>query len=128
MWSTATDERTKDSVCSTPIVYVTQVPNRRDKATGAMTPSVNISPAGEHGEIKILMPPSASFFATADLVSQLRVGLRDYDFDRGDSVIALGDPAVIAVVGALLAQRNKSFGILRWDKNSGRYNRIKITV
>lgn len=127
MWSEAVADK-NGSVETKPIVFVTQVPNRRDKETGVMTPSVNISPAGEHGEIRILMPPSASFFATAELVSQLRAGLRDYDFDRGDSVISLGDPAVIAVIGALLAQRHKSFAILRWDKNSGRYNRIKITV
>jgi hypothetical protein len=117
-----------DVAAATATVFVTQVPNRRDKDTGVMTPSVNISPAGEHGEIKILMPPSASFYATADLVSQLRVGLRDYNFERGDSVIALGDPAVIAVVGALLAQRNKSFNVLRWDKNTGRYSKLKITI
>jgi hypothetical protein len=93
-----------------------------------MTPAVNISPASEHGEIRVLMPPSASFFATADLVSQLRKGLHEYDFERGDSIICLGDPAVIAVAGALLAQRSKSFNVLRWDKSISRYVKIKITI
>ncbi len=110
------------------VVWVTQVPNRRDRSTGTFVPAVNISPASEHGEVRVLMPPDASFFATADLVTQLRTGLRDYDFERGDSVIALGDPAIIAVAGAILTERSRSFNILRWDKNIGRYVKIKIAL
>lgn len=110
------------------IVWVTQVPNRKDRLTGALTPAVNISPASEHGEIKILMPPQANFFATSDLVDQVRAGLRNYDFERGDSVICLGDPAIIAVVGSILAERNRAYTILRWDKNIGRYVRIKVAL
>lgn len=113
----------------TAMVWVTQVPNRRDKGgTNAMVPAVNISPASEHGEIRVLMPPNASFFATHDLVTQLRTGLRDYNFERGDSIIALGDPAVIAVTGAILSERHRSFNILRWDKNIGRYVKIKVAL
>lgn len=108
------------------VVWVTQVPNRRDKSTGAFVPAVNISPATEHGQIKILMPSDAAFYATEELVAQLRVGLHDYDFDRGDSLIALGDPAIIAVAGAVLAEQCSAFSILRWDKNIGRY--VKITI
>jgi hypothetical protein len=110
------------------VVWVTQVPNRRDRATQQLVPAVNISPAAEHGDVRVLMPPNASFFATHDLVTQLRSGLRDYNFERGDSVIALGDPAIIAVVGALLGERNRSFNVLRWDKNIGRYVKIKVAL
>lgn len=110
------------------IVYVTQVPNRRDRETGALVPAVNISPAAEHGDIKILMPPNASFFATRELVDQLRTGLRNYDFKRGDSIVCLGDPAIIAIAGAILSELGKRFTILRWDKNIGRYVRIEIVI
>lgn len=110
------------------MVWVTQVPNRRDPATQAMVPAVNISPASEHGEIRILMPANASFFATGDLITQLRAGLRDYNFERGDSVIALGDPAIIAVVGAILGERTRRFSVLRWDKQIGRYVKIKVAL
>jgi hypothetical protein len=91
-------------------------------------PSVNISPATEHGEVVILMPANSSFFATQDLVAQLRQGLRNYNFEKGDSVVALGDPVVIAVVGALLAERNKAFYILRWDRQISRYVKVKIAL
>ena len=110
------------------VVWVTQVPNRRDKSTGQLVPSVNISPASEHGRVEVLMPPSASFFATSELVEQIRTGLRNYDYERGDSMVCLGDPAIIAVVGSVLAERNRAYTILRWDKNIGRYVRIKIAL
>jgi hypothetical protein len=110
------------------IVYVTQIPLRRDKFTGVMTPSVNISPASEHGQIEILMPGQTSFFATGDLVAQLKEGLKDYDYERGDSVVCLGDPAIIAIVGAILSGMSEQFYVLRWDKNLGRYVKIKIKV
>lgn len=111
-----------------PRVFVTQVPNRRDLETNVLSPAVNISPASEHGEIVILMPASASFFATKDLVDQLRAGLRDYSFEKGDSVMCLGDPAIIACVGALLMEKGRSFNILRWDKFIHRYVSIKVTI
>jgi hypothetical protein len=109
-------------------VWVTQVPNRRDQDTGMMVPAHNISPASEHGKIVIMMPADAPFYATADLVTQLRQRLRDYDFARGDSVVCLGDPAIIAVTGALLAEKNTRFAILRWDRLIQKYVRIEIAL
>lgn len=111
-----------------PIVFVSQVPNRRDTNTNALVPAVNISPASEHGEIRVMMPPMTSFFATGDLVKQLKDGLRDYNFERGDSIIALGDPAVIAVMGAILAGLTDSFYVLRWDRTITRYVKLKVRI
>lgn len=104
-----------------PKVFITQVPHRRDKDTDAFVPTVNIAPAAEHGEITIMMPPRASFYATADLTRQLRDALRDYDAEAGDSLVVLGDPAVIAVACAILGKEHGHFIILKWDRNIGRY-------
>lgn len=109
-------------------VWVTQVPNRRDAPTGAMVPSVNISPASAHGNIVIIMPPDASFFATTDLVSQLRDRLYDYDYQRGDVIVCLGDPVIISVTGAVMAERFRRWALLRWDKLIQNYVRIEVTL
>jgi len=110
------------------VVWVTHIPNRRDAATGMLVPTVNISPAAEHGEIRVLLPPDTSFFATADLIAQMRVALRDYDFKRGDALVALGDPAIILVVGAVLAERYPAFALLRWDRHILRYVRVVVNL
>lgn len=102
-------------------VFITQVPSRRDSETGALVPTCNISPAVEHGEVVIMMPPDASFFATAELVKQLEYHLRYYDFEGGDALVALGDPAIIAAASAILGKMHGSFRLLKWDRMVKRY-------
>lgn len=109
-------------------VFVTQVPHRKDKATGSYVPVVNISPAAEHGDITVMMPSSAPFHATQDLVVQLKEKLADYNYERGDSIIALGDPSVLAVAFAILGRNNGRFIVLKWDRNVGRYSRSHVNL
>lgn len=104
-----------------PKVYITQVPHRRDPETRAYVPSINIAPAAEHGELVVMMPPRASFFATSDLVKQMKEHLQNYDYEAGDCLVAMGDPAVIAVAFAILGKQNGRFTVLKWDRNVGRY-------
>jgi len=111
-----------------PTVYVTQIPHRRDRETGAFVPTVNISPAAEHGEVEVMMPPQANFYATRDLRSQLWDRLRHYDFAAGDALIALGDPSIIAVACAILGKQHGEFKLLKWDRNVGRYMPSNINV
>lgn len=108
--------------------YVTQIPHRKDKDTGAFVPTVNIHPAEEHGEIVVMMPPRASFFDTATLIRQMREHLKNYNYEDGDSIVALGDPSVIATACALLGAMYGRFIILKWDRNTGRYIRSHINV
>ena len=109
-------------------IYVTQIPHKRDRDTGAFVPTVNIAPAAEHGEVIVMMPPSAPFFATTDLVHQLRQHLRNYKYENEDALIALGDPAVIAAASAILAKDFGEFIILKWDRQVSRYLPAHIKV
>ena len=102
-------------------VYITQVPHKRDEETRAFVPAFNIAPAEEHGELVVMMPHRAPFHATAELVAQLRLHLKNYDFGAGDSLIAMGDPAIIAAAAALLGSMGGRFRLLKWDRNVGRY-------
>lgn len=104
-----------------PKVFVSQIPNRRDHLTGTLTPSINITPAEEHGELVIMMPPQASFHATFDMIRQLRDHLQHYNFEAGDSVVCTGDPSIIFAVGWVLREFNQKARILKWDRNVGRY-------
>lgn len=110
------------------VVWVTQVPTRFDRVTKTVTPSVNIGPAGRHGRIEVMMPDGAAFYATAQLVSTLRQKLKGYSFDRGDSLLCLGDPAIIAVAGSLLAQWTRKYRILKWDRQISDYNSVEVAL
>lgn len=107
-------------------VFITQVPSKRDKETGVFSPIINIAPAREHGEIVVMMPSQASFHATSDLIAQLRDKLKDYNYERGDSIIAMGDPAIIAVACSLLAREHGRYLLLKWDKIVHRYLPIHV--
>lgn len=109
-----------------PKVFVTQVPHRR--VDGKFVPTVNIAPAAEHGEVTVMMPPNASFYATRDLRSQMWDQLREYNFEEGDALIALGDPSIIAVACAILGKQWGQFKLLKWDRNVGRYMPANINV
>lgn len=107
-------------------VFITQIPHRRDPNTNQLVPSVNIGPAHEHGDVVVMLPPQASFYATADLIEQVGVHLEAYSFDDGDALIAMGDPSVIAASCAYLGARFGRFSVLKWDRQLGRY--LKVTV
>jgi len=111
-----------------PKVYVTQLPHKRDTATGQLIPIFNINNAHEHGEVVVLMPPQAHYQPTGDLTQALSMALFEYDFDEGDSVLLLGDTTIVAITVMLLTRRNKRMCVLRWDRNLGRYTRVVITV
>lgn len=111
-----------------PTVYVTQIPSRRDKETGAIVPIYNVSPASEHGTIKVLMPSGVNFYATADLVRQAKDSLKDYSYENGDCIICIGDPAIIAVCISVIARKNSRFSILKWDRIVSRYVKIDVSL
>lgn len=110
------------------IVFVTQIPNRRDPATGAMKPVFDILPAAEYGEIKVLMPASFSLFQTSELIRQLRNELVDYDFARGDCIVPTGDPAIIFTVGAVLSEQHRKMRLLKWEKSVNRYVPVEVAL
>jgi len=109
-----------------PNVYVTQIPHRRDGATGSLVPAFNLTPAEEHGKLVVMMPPQAAFHATGELTRQLRDKLQAYNYEDGDSVLLLGDTTLVAAAAALLGKLRFKFAVLRWDRNLGRYTRVVI--
>lgn len=121
-------KESQQPVVSRPTVYVTQIPSRRDKETGAVVPIYNVSPASEHGTIKVLMPSGVNFYATADLVRQAKGSLKDYSYENGDCIICIGDPAIIAVCIAVVAHKNSKFSILKWDRIVSRYVKIDVSI
>lgn len=111
-----------------PKVYVPQMTRRRDKSTEKFVPIVDITPALEHGEPIILLPSDTSFYAVGDLVGQLRTQMRAYNYEDGDSIIAIGDPSIMAVVFGMAGKMHGKFYILKWDRMTSLYNKIRVVL
>lgn len=107
------------------IVYITQLPHRRDPTTGALVPAFNVMTANEFGTPHVLMPPQAPYTTVEFLMAQLRTALLHYDFAAGDSLLGLGDPVITAAAISILAVRGK-FALLKWERNLGRYLRVVL--
>lgn len=103
-------------------VFITQVPSRRDPDTKLWVPKVNISPAEQHGEVQILLPPGTQFYAASETTRLIRQRLHELDYQQGDFLLPMGDTVIIAVASAIAARRsNGTLNVLMWDKHSSRY-------
>lgn len=105
-----------------PKVFVTQVPSRRDAATGMWVPTVNIAPAEQFGEVVMLLPPGSQFFAAAETTRILKARLHELDYQAGDYLLPLGNPVIMAVASAVAARRsNGCLNVLVWDRQTSSY-------
>lgn len=105
-----------------PKVFVTQVPSRRDVATGMWVPTVNIAPAEQFGEVVQLLPPGSQFFAAAEVTRLLKQRLHELDYQQGDYLLPLGNPVIMAVASAIAARRsNGCLNVLVWDRQTSTY-------
>ena len=106
------------------IVYVIQeIPG-----TQAGNPKINIIGASKYGKFKFLLPElSQIIFSPGPLVFKLRKGLRD--FKEGDSLLLIGDPALIGVACSIVSDiTNGKYNLLKWDKQERKYYPIAINL
>jgi len=103
-------------------VFITQVPSRRDPETKLWVPKVNISPAEQHGEVQILLPPGTQFYAASETTRLIRQRLHELDYQQGDFLLPMGDTVIIAVASAIASRRpNSTPNVLMWAKHSSPY-------
>lgn len=101
------------------IVFVTQIPARLEG--GGWVPIMDISPAADFGEVKVMLPSGLNFHAAAPVVQQLREHLREFRSDK-DFLLPLGDPLVMAAAAAVIARRLPNFRMLKWDRFTRSYH------
>jgi len=106
------------------IVYVIQ----EVAGTQSGNPKINIMGASNYGKIKFLLPEfSQIIFSPGPLVFKLRKGLKD--FKEGDSLLLIGDPALIGVACSIVSDiTNGKYNLLKWDKQERKYYPITINL
>lgn len=106
-----------------PIVYVVCEPTHT--IGGVTRPSMDLTPAAEHGELEVLLPFSQSMLAPVPTVRTLKEKLRN--FTDEDFILPVGDPVLIATVAMVAAQQNGGrVKMLKWDKPTHRYFVIPV--
>ena len=88
----------------------------------------NIRSAEKFGDLKVLLPDNKQIVLSAGPVAhKLKKELSTFCDD--DYLLLIGDPAIIAIAGAIASEMNRGkFKVLRWDRNEARYYDIEIDL
>ena len=88
----------------------------------------NIRSAEKFGDLKVLLPDNRQIvLSSGPLTFKLRHELKD--FNDKDYLLLMGDPAIIAVAGAVASEMNGGkFKVLKWDRDEKKYYDIEIDL
>ena len=88
----------------------------------------NIRSAEKFGDLKVLFPDNKQIVLSAGPVAhKLRKELSTFCDD--DYLLLIGDPAIIAIAGAVVSEANRGrFKVLKWDRNESQYYDIEIDL
>ena len=88
----------------------------------------NIRSAEKFGDLKVVLPDNRQIvLSSGPLTFKLRHELKD--FNDKDYLLLMGDPAIIAVAGAVVSDVNGGrFKVLKWDRDEKRYYDIEIDL
>jgi len=88
----------------------------------------NVRSAEKFGDLKIMLPDRKQMvLASGPLTFKLQQEMKD--FNDNDYLLLIGDPAIIAVCGAIAADvNNGKFKVLKWDRNDKKYYDLEIDL
>ena len=88
----------------------------------------NVRSAEKFGDLKIVLPDNRQIvLSSGPLTHKLKKELSTFCDD--DYLLLMGDPAIIAVAGAIASENNNGrFKILKWDRNEMKYYDIEIDL
>ena len=88
----------------------------------------NIRSAEKFGDLKVVLPDNRQIvLSSGPLTFKLKHELKD--FNDNDYLLLMGDPAIIALAGAVASDVNGGkFKVLKWDRDEKRYYDIEIDL
>ncbi len=91
-------------------------------------PYINVLGAAEYGDIVVLFDSGQQImFSPQPAIRKLKRKLKD--FDDGDYLLMMGDPAAMGIACCIAAEMNRGrFNILKWDKKQQRYYPVGINL
>ena len=88
----------------------------------------NVRSAEKFGDLKVVLPDNRLIvLSSGPLTFKLQQELKN--FNDEDYLLLMGDPAIIAVAGAVVSDVNGGrFKVLKWDRDEKRYYDIEIDL
>lgn len=109
------------------IVYVIQEPTRRNRTTGELEPTFDLTPASIYGELKVMLPPGPVMLSPQPMLDKMHHELRNYCDD--DYILAVGPTAAISAVGGIAGKYNRGhYSLLQWDRKAQAYIILRMKI
>lgn len=111
-------------------VFAVQQPTGRDRATGAIRPTMDLTPASEYGELRFILRDYHHPFRdpSGTAAEVLRV-LREADFGPSDWLLLVGNPSLIGIVTAQASVLTEGqLRLLQWDRPRRRYRPLEAQL
>ena len=88
----------------------------------------NVRSAEKFGDLKVVLPDNRQIvLSSGPLTFKLQQELKN--FNDEDYLLLMGDPAIIAVAGAVVSDViGGRFKVLKWDRDEKRYYDIEIDL
>ena len=106
-------------------VFLPQIVERFDQVKGGMVPAFDFSAAAQFGQLHAILGPEDDVAFLARITTKIRKSLDD--FTDKDFLLAVGDPAVIAVCAGIILRRHKTLNLLKWDRKLRIYTHLEVT-
>lgn len=95
---------------------------------------IDISPAEEYGDIKIVLPSGDANYSQSETYDKLYSNLSNFDVEN-DYILLTGDPAAIFMAGGILCDlvfENMTtpcdINVLKWNRRTNRYLSLKTPI
>lgn len=111
-------------------VFVVHQPTGRDLRTGAIRPTMDLSPAREYGELRFVLREWENPFADIDsTVAEVRRVLEGERFGTDDWLLLVGNPVLIAVVASVAVELAEGqLRMLQWNRAQHAYQSVIAQV
>lgn len=107
-------------------VFIPHVVKKRDPQTGEQKPIFDFTAAKAFGEI-VELSDAKTLHGESMLTSGALWGDL-LDFQKGDYLLCVGDPAMIALCAGILLRRFDVLRVLRWDRITKTYQEVELFV
>lgn len=102
-------------------VFVVHQPTGRDRETGAIKPTMDLTPAAQFGELRFILREWVNPFTDLDAtVAEVRRVLQG-EMRGGDWLLLVGNPVLIGVTAAIAGGLFGELRLLQWDRTAHRY-------
>jgi hypothetical protein len=112
------------------LVFAVQQPTGRDRETGAIKPTMDLTPATEFGELRfILRDFHHPFRDPSGTAAEVRRVLEEEQFGADDWLLLVGNPSLIGLVAAQTAIFTRGrLRLLQWDRPRHRYRPLEAQL